>query len=108
MSIERCAKHGSWDSDMQEWCPRCDAELAKEPSIARDCKHGNLARSCTLCELESALAESRQEVERLRKALEKLMVVNEAILWGHIAYNAEAQIGTQPKGGSRERTKERA
>ena len=36
---------------------------------ARDCKHGHLARSCEICDLESLLAEKEKVIERYRKAL---------------------------------------
>ena len=36
---------------------------------ARDCKHGHLARSCEICDLESRLAEKERVIERYREAL---------------------------------------
>ena len=32
----------------------------------RDCKHGQLARSCNVCELESEVARQAAEIERLK------------------------------------------
>lgn len=35
----------------------------------RDCKHGQLARSCNVCELESEVARQAAEIERLKAEL---------------------------------------
>lgn len=37
----------------------------------RDCKHGRLARSCDVCELERTVAEQAAEIERLRVDAER-------------------------------------
>ena len=36
----------------------------------RDCKHGQLARSCNVCELESEVARQAAEIERLKSEAE--------------------------------------
>ena len=40
-------------------------------TASRDCKHGQLARSCEICELEAERDALAAEVERLREALEE-------------------------------------
>ena len=41
----------------------------------RDCKHGQLARSCNVCELESEVARQAAEIERLHDYDTKLSAV---------------------------------
>lgn len=37
----------------------------------RDCKHGQLARSCNVCELEAEVARQTAEIERLTACLKR-------------------------------------
>ena len=41
----------------------------------RDCKHGQLARSCNVCELEAEVAQQAAEIERLHDYDTKLSAV---------------------------------
>lgn len=36
----------------------------------RDCKHGQLARSCNVCELEAEVAQQAAEIEQLKSEME--------------------------------------
>ena len=45
----------------------------------RDCKHGQLARSCNVCELEAEVARQAAEIERLKATMrQSLRLLREA------------------------------
>ena len=41
------------------------------------CKHGSLARSCQVCDLEKEVAEQAAEIERMREALDSVATMSE-------------------------------
>lgn len=56
--------------------------------MTRDCKHGQLARGCEVCELEAEVARLRAENERLRaerKTLWKQVPADEGTLMTYAA-----------------------
>lgn len=53
----------------------------------RDCKHGHLARSCEICDLERALAEKERELaeaERLISHAVELMTLEQVSEWSGV------------------------
>jgi hypothetical protein len=60
-----------FDVDGVMYCGRCHQYLPPDPTPRepRDCKHGNLARSCEVCELESRVSELEQQLNHYREAL---------------------------------------
>ena len=56
---------------MNERIPDACGDILNEVA-ARDCKHGQLARSCNICELEQELTESRAMIAEESKAYREL------------------------------------
>ena len=49
MSIERCDKHGHWDSDFHEGCPRCALPpLVSAEKLAEMLKRAEMASEVTI------------------------------------------------------------
>lgn len=49
MSIERCDKHGHWDSDFHEGCPRCVfTPLVSAEALTEMLKRAEMASEVTL------------------------------------------------------------
>ena len=45
--------------------------MTRDVSVYRDCKHGQLKRSCEICSLEKEVAEQAQEIDALKAELKK-------------------------------------
>ena len=58
--------------------------------IERDCKHGQLARSCHICELERELAAAREELAQFRE--DRTVLVDVCKEWQDRAERAEGQV----------------
>lgn len=60
-----------------------------------ECEHGQLARSCNICEYEKEIADLKQEINRLQQWINDLqsggMYIN-CVYCGHYCYGGCSQI----------------
>lgn len=65
------------NSDIERYFSEPPADVARDAELtqqmSRDCEHGQLARSCNICDLEQELKAVTQQRDKLQAALESLV-----------------------------------